>query len=151
MRHPSPIDPPLARTAARLHAIRVLSPVRVELLLRARSASKRVGAELVKIHRNQIHAKRVTETFVSNAVGLWMGMISAKFVSQFFDVRSLHNLWGLFSRQTIVSEGTYRVLCFGTEFLVALIVFSLTDHFIEEWRARREERASHGFDATSKG
>jgi hypothetical protein len=109
------------------------------VVLRTRRVSTRFGAELRKIKNKNDHARRLRETFVSNAAGLLMGMLSAQFVGQFFAVRSVHNFWGLFSTQTFVSENAYRTLCFSVEFFVALIVFTLTDHFIDEYWSRRSE------------
>ena len=109
-----------------------------------------MGVELAKIHKRQNHTKLARDTFVSNAVGLLMGMLSAQFVSQFFDVRSADNLWGLFSKQTIVSGDTYRALCFGVEFFVALLAFTLTDHVLNEYRSRREKRDVAGSESISQ-
>ena len=141
MKRHSTIDPPLGGTTAAEIALRSLRVVRGQVFLRVCSVSTIVGIELRKIYRTQNHTKLARETFISNGVGLLMGMLSAQFVSQFFDVKGFHNLWGIMSRQTIVSRNTYEILCFAAEFFVALLVFTLTDHFINEYRSRREKRA----------
>ena len=141
MKRHSTIDPPFVGTTAGEIALRSLRIVRGQVFLRVCSVSTIVGIELRKIYRTQNHTKLARETFISNGVGLLMGMLSAQFVSQFFDVKGFHNLWGIMSTQTIVSRSTYEGLCFGAKFFVALLVFTLTDHFINEYRSRREKRA----------
>lgn len=141
MKRHSTIDPPLAGKSTGEIALRGLRMAREKVLLRVCSVFRIVGIELGKIYRTQNHTKLARETFISNGVGLLMGMLSAQFVSQFFDVKGFHNLWGMMSNQTIVSRDTYQVLCFGAKFFVALLVFTLTDHFINEYRSRRENRA----------
>jgi hypothetical protein len=130
----------LSRTSVVEYAKGSFTAVRVQVFQHADRASRAIAVELVKIYRTQNHTKLVGETFASHGVGLLMGMLSAKFVSRFFDVKGMHNLWGLFSQRTLVSEQTYQALCFAAEFFVALAVFTLTDHFINEYRSRRQKR-----------
>lgn len=134
------MDLKLLRTTAGGYALKNLRIARVQGFLQVSRVSRMIGSELGKIHERQNHTKLARDTFLSNAVGLLMGMLSAQFVSRFFEVRSVHNLWGIFSKQTIVSDSTYGVLCFGVEFCVALIAFTLTDHFVHEFRSRRAAR-----------
>jgi hypothetical protein len=93
--------------------------------------------ELAKILTTQNHGKRLKGALFSNAAGLLLGMLSAQLVSQFFDFRGMHNLWGMLTERTLVSHDAFEAICFGVEFLVALVVFTLTDHFINEFRSRR--------------
>jgi len=149
MKRHSALDLQLVRTTAGEFALKTLSLVRGQVFLQARRVARAVGIELVKIHRAQNHTKLVTDTFVSNGAGLLMGMLSAQFVSRFFDVKGMHNLWGITSKQTLVSVSTYKGICFAVEFFVALVVFTLTDHLINEYRSRRESRNSSGSDPTT--
>jgi hypothetical protein len=140
MKRHTAIDLELVRTTTGEYAIKSLRMVRGQVFVRVRRVSRIIGIELGKIYRTQNHTKLARETLVSNGVGLLMGMLSAQFVSQFFDVKGVHNLWGILSKHTVVSRNTYEVLCFAAEFFVALLVFTLTDHFINEYRSRREKR-----------
>jgi hypothetical protein len=138
MKRHSAIDLQLIRTTAGERVLRGLSIVRLQISPRAHLVSRAIGVRLAKIHRTQNHAKLARDTLISNGVGLLMGMLSAQFVSQFFAVKGIHNLWGILSKQTMVSDASYKALCFGVEFLVALAVFTLTDHFIDEYQTRRK-------------
>jgi hypothetical protein len=151
MKPHSTIELPLTRTIVREYALKSLSIVRGQVFLRVHRVSRVVGIEIGKIYKTQNHTKLAKETLVSNGIGLLLGMLSAQFVSRFFDVRGLHNLWGILSKQTLVSRNTYEVLCFAAEFFVALLVFTLTDHFIREYRSRREKREQAGSDSTKHG
>ena len=71
-----------------------------------------------------------------NSVGLAMAMLSTKIIQHFVEVRELSNLWGLFATRPIVSEATYETLSFLVEFIIALIVFTISGHFFEEYRER---------------
>ena len=148
MKRDSTTRGPQMRAAAGAFVLKGVSIVRVQVLPRANSVSKAVGGEVSKILKRPGHAKVAGKALASNGIGLLMGMLSAQLVSRYFEVRSIHNLWGLFSRETLVSANTYNVLCFGLEFIVALVVFTLTDHFIDEVRSRRERRSSIAADAS---
>jgi len=63
----------------------------------------------------------------------------------------MHSLWGVLSKQTLVSRNTCAVLCFAAEFFVALAVFTFTDYFINEYRSRRERREQAGSDSITQG
>ena len=71
-----------------------------------------------------------------NSVGLAMAMLSTKIIQNFVEIREFSNLWGLFATRPVVSEATYETLSFLIEFLIALIVFTISGHFFEEYRDR---------------
>ena len=114
--------------------------VRARVVRTTVRATCAIGTEVGKIYRGQNHGRLIKETLLAHGAGLLMGLSSAKLIGRFFDVKGMHNLWGLFSKRTLVSENTYQVLCFAAEFIVALVVFTLTDHYVREYRARRAER-----------
>ena len=95
------------------------------------------GCELRKIHKKENWFKRGSTTLTDNGLGLAMAMLSAEVVESYVEVESFSNLWGLFSSRYVVSEGAYEALLFGAEFVVALIVFTLTDHFYGEYKQRK--------------
>jgi hypothetical protein len=99
-----------------------------------------VKAELIKIHEKQNWTQRFKATFVGNAIGMGIAMLSANLVGGFVEVAGLENMWGLFSKQTVVSETTYKVVSFTVELFVALVVFSIVEYYLDEYKQRRAER-----------
>lgn len=118
---------------------------REKLVPGAKVGSRVVKNEILKIHRKQNLFEKTRKTFISKGIGLFLGMISAKIVGQFVEVKSASNLWGLFSTNTMVSQNDFIAISFGVEFSVALIVFTLTEHYLDElkhWRKRGREQAA---------
>lgn len=99
--------------------------------------SARIGHELLKIHNKQNWFKRFGFTMLDNSAGLGMAMISTKIVQNFVEVEGFGNLWGLLATRPVVSEATYEVLSFAVEFFVALLAFTLTEHYQQEYRQRK--------------
>lgn len=100
-------------------------------------SAEKISAELLKIHSKQNWVKRFSVTMIDNSAGLGMAMVSAKLVESLVEVREFGNLWGLLATRPVVSETTYEILSFAIEFFVALIAFTLTEHYQEEFRQRR--------------
>ena len=111
-------------------------------------SSSRIRDELVKIHNKQNWFKRCGGTLIDNAVGLGMAMLAAKIVQSNVEVQGFSNLWGLLATRPVVSESTYEILSFSVEFVIALIAFTLTEHFLDEYRQRKKavepEQLSNG-------
>ncbi|HEY9051246.1 MAG TPA: hypothetical protein VIQ03_06855 [Gammaproteobacteria bacterium] len=97
-----------------------------------------VKHEFIRIHEKQNWFQRCGATFAGNAIGLSMAMLSTKVVEHFVEVREMSNLWGLLASRPVVNETTYEVFSFVVEFAIALIVFTLTEHFYEELMQKRE-------------
>lgn len=102
-------------------------------------APRHIKREFVKIHNTQNWFKRSGMTLSSNAVGLIMAMSSTRLVEYFVEVREFGNLWGLLASRPVVSDTTFEVLNFLAEFLVALIVFTVTDHYYTAFRERHNK------------
>ena len=94
--------------------------------------------EMVKIHNKQNWFKRCGITIIDNAAGLAMAMLAGKIVQNQVEVQAFSNLWGLLATRPVVSESTYEILSFTAEFFIALIVFTLTEHYIEEYRKKKK-------------
>ena len=103
-----------------------------------RKSSSCISGEIVKIHKKQNWFKRCGSTIIDNAAGLGMAMLAGKIVQNQVEVQEFSNLWGLLANRPVVSENTYEVLSFTAEFFIALIVFTLTEHFIDEYRRRKK-------------
>lgn len=90
------------------------------------------------LHSKKHWVRRSGVTLWGNAIGLCVAMISAQLVAQFIEVRGAGNLWGLFSKRTLVSENGYRLVSFIAEFLVTLIVFSAVEYFMDQRRQNKQ-------------
>lgn len=99
--------------------------------------SSKVSQELFKIHKKQNWFKRLGTTMLDNSAGLIMALFSAKIVQNFVEVREFGNLWGLLATHPVVSEMTFEVISFSVEFAVALLAFTLTEHYQEEYKNRK--------------
>ena len=104
----------------------------------ARKGAEKFSQELLKIHRKQNWLKRFSVTMLDNSAGLGMAMVSAKLVESFVEVREFVNLWGLLATRPVVSETTYEILSFVIEFFVALLAFTLTEHYRDEYRQSKK-------------
>lgn len=103
------------------------------------TGSKRLKGELAKIHQQQNWMQRCSTTFGGNAAGLGMAMLSTKVMQSLVETRDASNLWGLLAEHPVVSETTYEVLSFTVEYLLGLIIFTITEYYIGEYRRKREE------------
>ena len=93
--------------------------------------------EVLKIHNRQNWCKRCGTTMLDNAAGLGMAMLTGKIVQNYVEVEQFSNLWGLLATRPVVSETTYEVLSFAVEFFIALMAFTLTEHYLAEYRKRK--------------
>jgi hypothetical protein len=91
-----------------------------------------------KIHQRGDWSKRCSKTLFSNSVSLAMGMLAAHIVAGSVETSQFSNLWGLMATKPIVSESTYEIMNFVVKFGVTVIVFTLTEHFISEYRQRND-------------
>ena len=113
------------------------------LLPGVKRVSRPIKNELIKIHRKRNLLDKFRVTLIHKGLGLYLAMMSADFVSRFIEVRSVHNMWGLFTERQLVSESTFSIVSFGVEFLVALSVFTITEHYLgefQEWRQRQKQQ-----------
>jgi len=117
--------------------IKGVSVYKKSLSPRIKKVSSCVRQEIVKIHKKQNWFKRCGVTLFDNGAGLGMAMLSSKIVEDNVEVEQFSNLWGLLATRPVVSESTYEVLSFTVEFIIALIVFTLTEHYLAEYRQRK--------------
>lgn len=61
-------------------------------------------------------------------VGTWASTI----VSQFFETRSLKNLWGLSAKKTIISKTAFNELEWLVSVLIGFIVFEIFEKILKE-------------------
>jgi hypothetical protein len=89
-----------------------------------------------RIHQRGNWGKRCSKTLFSNSVSLAMGMLAAHIVQSSVETSQFSNLWGILATKPIVSESTYQTMNFLVKFGVTVIVFTLTEHLISEYRQR---------------
>jgi hypothetical protein len=93
-----------------------------------------------KIHQRENWSRRCSVTLIDNSAGLAMGMLAGHIVQSSVEVSQFSNLWGLLASKPVVSESTYQVMSFSVEFGITVVVFTLTEHFINEYRQKRNTR-----------
>lgn len=103
------------------------------------SGSSRLKGEMAKIHRQQNWLHRCRTTFSGNAAGLGVAMMSTKLVESLVETREASNLWGILADRPVVSERTFEILSFGAEYILALIVFTVTEYYIGEYQRKKTE------------
>lgn len=104
--------------------------------------SRPIKNELLKIHRKRNLLDKFRVTLIHKGLGLYLAMISAGFVGHFIEVRSANNLWGLLPQRQLVSESVFSVISFGVEFIVALTIFTIAEHYLDEFRQWRQRENS---------
>ena len=114
-------------------------------------SSSCISHEVLKIHKKQNWFKRCSTTVIDNAAGLGMAMLAGKIVQNQVEVQEFGNLWGLLATHPVVSESTYEILSFTAEFFIALIVFTLTEHFLEEYRQRKKATETPRISESQQG
>lgn len=106
----------------------------------SRKASGIAREEFIKIHRKQNWFKRCSVTLFDNATGLGIAMLAAKLIEDQVEVQQFSNLWGLLATRPVVSESTFEIISFMVEFVIALVVFTLVEHYQEEFRERKKHK-----------
>jgi hypothetical protein len=67
-----------------------------------------------------------------NLLGFIVGMWATGLVSQFFETRSLHNLFGFRSKKTLVDKTTFAWLEWSASVIVGFIVFEIVQKVVME-------------------
>ncbi len=79
------------------------------------------------------HTRTLVQEIISNGIGWIAGLLSADLVSYFFTIRSWRNLWGLFSRKTIVSSQLYEIIIWSSSAIVGFIVLVIVNRIVANW------------------
>jgi len=67
----------------------------------------------------------LSEQFIGRFTGFIIGLWASSLITQFFTTRSIHNLWGLTARKTVVSKQTFSNLEWIASVLIGYIVFEI--------------------------
>lgn len=128
--------------AARRRGLQLYAALRAKVWPAACRQARGLCTEAVTLYRNHAWLQRCGSTLNKKAIGLGIAMLSAKMVSNMVETRQVSNLWGLLANRPVVSETTFTVLIFVVEYVVALIVFALIDHYVAAYQRRRMERST---------
>jgi len=67
----------------------------------------------------------LSEQFLGRLTGFIIGLWACKIVSHFFTTRSIHNLWGLTAKKTLVSKQTFGNLEWIASVMIGYFVFEI--------------------------
>ena len=67
----------------------------------------------------------LSEQFIGRFTGFIIGLWASSLITYFFTTRSIHNLWGLTARKTVVSKQTFSNLEWIASVLIGYIVFEI--------------------------
>src|SRR5262245_56884523 len=67
----------------------------------------------------------LSDQFIERFTGFIIGLWASQLVSHFFTTRSLHNLWGLTAKKTVVSKQTFGNLEWIASIFIGYIVFEI--------------------------
>ena len=73
----------------------------------------------------------LSEQFIGRFTGFMIGLWASRLVSHFFTTRSIHNLWGLTARKTVVSKQTFANLEWIASVLIGYLVFEIVVRIIK--------------------
>ena len=73
----------------------------------------------------------LSEQFIGRFTGFLIGLWASRLVSHFFTTRSIHNLWGLTARKTLVSKQAFSNLEWIASVLIGYLVFEIVARVIK--------------------
>jgi hypothetical protein len=76
--------------------------------------------------------KYLYDQLTGNFAGFIVGMSATGFVSNFFETRSIKNLWGIASRKTIVDRDTFQTLEWIISIVIGFVVFEIMTKIVKE-------------------
>ena len=76
--------------------------------------------------------KYLYDQLTGNFAGFIVGMSATGLVSNFFETRSIRNLWGIASRKTIIDKGTYQNLEWIISIVIGFVVFEIMTKVVKE-------------------
>ena len=67
----------------------------------------------------------LSEQVIGRFTGFMVGLWASRLISHFFTTRSIHNLWGLTARKTVVSKQTFSNLEWIASVVIGYMVFEI--------------------------
>jgi hypothetical protein len=77
-------------------------------------------------------AKYLYDQLTGNFAGFLIGMSATGLVSQFFETRSLKNLWGLGAKKTVINKETFSNLEWVISIIIGFIAFEIMTKVVKE-------------------
>src|SRR5688572_10249307 len=71
---------------------------------------------------------KLTGTFM----GFLIGMSASGLVAQFFETRSIRNLWGLTAKKTLVDKSTFSYLEWFISLVIGFVVFEVFTNYVKK-------------------
>jgi hypothetical protein len=79
----------------------------------------------MKKHNRKTIFNYLSEQFIGRLTGFIIGLWASRIVAHFFTTRSIHNLWGLTAKKTVVSKQAFGNLEWMASVLIGYIVFEI--------------------------
>lgn len=92
-----------------------------------------------KVNKQSI-LKYLYDQLTGNFIGFLIGASATGLVSQFFETRSIKNLWGLSAKKTVVDKDTFSNLEWVISIIVGFIFFEIFMKVIKESLSRKFPR-----------
>jgi hypothetical protein len=73
----------------------------------------------------------LSEQFIGRFTGFVIGLWATRIVSHFFTTRSIHNLWGLTAKKTVVSKQAFGNLQWIAAVVIGYLVFEVVFRLIK--------------------
>lgn len=83
-----------------------------------------------------LNKKKILQYLYDKLTGSFMGfliaMAATRLVSQFFETRSIRNLWGLTAKKTLVDKKTFSNLEWMISIIIGFVVFEIMTRYVKE-------------------
>src|SRR5215470_15393895 len=86
---------------------------------------------LMKTQKRKTVLNYLSEQFIGRFTGFVVGLWATRIVSHFFTTRSIHNLWGLTAKKTVVSKQTLGNLQWIAAVVIGYLVFEVVFRIIK--------------------
>jgi len=79
----------------------------------------------MKTQKRKTVVSYLSEQFIGRFTGFIIGLWATRIVAHFFTTRSIHNLWGLTAKKTVVSKQTFGNLQWIAAVVIGYLVFEV--------------------------
>jgi hypothetical protein len=94
--------------------------------------NKAMGKFVDKYLSKAVLKKYAYNVLTGNLLGFIVGMWATGLVSQFFETRSIHNLFGFRAKKTVIDKETFAWLEWSASVIVGFIVFEIMQKVVME-------------------
>jgi hypothetical protein len=86
----------------------------------------------MKTQKRKAVLSYLSEQFIGRFTGFIIGLWATRIVSHFFTTRSIHNLWGLTAKKTVVSKQTFGNLQWIAAVVIGYLVFEVVFRIMKD-------------------